>query len=87
MLTSVDVTFTANECYIQVSDYANGVAVGTYKISNSDLFVTITRASGDFDGQLNQGDIIIGSFDLKARTMTIDLSLYGKKYAVKLTQK
>ena len=55
--------------------------------TNSNLFVTITRASGDFDGQLNQGDIIIGSFDLKARTMTIDLSLYGKKYAVKLTQK
>lgn len=87
MLTSVDITFTADECYIQVSDYVNGVAVGTYKTSNTDLFVTITRTSGDFDGQLNEGDIVIGSFDLKAKTMVVNLSLYGEKYSVLLTQK
>lgn len=87
MLTNVEVSFTTDECYIQVSDYANGTAVGTYKTSNSDVFVTITRTSGDFDGQLNQGDIVIGSFDLNAKTMTINLTLYGEKYPVQLTQK
>lgn len=87
MQTDVDVTFTTNESYIQVSGYANGTAVGTYKTSNSDVFVTITRTSGDFDGQLNQGDIVIGSFDLNAKTMTINLTLYGEKYPVQLTQK
>ena len=87
MQTDVDVTFTTDESYIQVSGYANGTAVGTYKTSNSDVFVTITRTSGDFDGQLNQGDIVIGSFDLNAKTMTINLTLYGEKYPVQLTQK
>ena len=87
MQTDVDVTFTTDENYIQVSGYANGTAVGTYKTSNSDVFVTITRTSGDFDGQLNQGDIVIGSFDLNAKTMTINLTLYGEKYPVQLTQK
>lgn len=87
MQTDVDVTFTTDESYIQVSGYANGTAVGSYKTSNSDVFVTITRTSGDFDGQLNQGDIVIGSFDLNAKTMTINLTLYGEKYPVQLTQK
>lgn len=87
MQTNVEVSFTTDECYIQVSGYANGTAVGTYKTSNSDVFVTITRTSGDFDGQLNQGDIVIGSFDLNAKTMTINLTLYGEKYPVQLTQK
>ena len=87
MQTDVDVTFTTDESYIQVSGYANGTAVGTYKTSNSDVFVTITRTSGDIDGQLNQGDIVIASFDLNAKTMTINLTLYGEKYPVQLTQK
>lgn len=86
MQTDVDVTFTTDESYIQVSGYANGTAVGTYKTSNSDLFVTITRTSGDFDDQLHQGDIVIGSFDLNAKTMLINLILYGEKYPVQLTQ-
>lgn len=87
MKTNVEVSFTTDECYIQVSDYANGTAVGTYKTSNSDLFVTVTRTSGDFDDQLHKGDIVIGSFDLNAKTMLINLTLYGEKYPVQLTQK
>ena len=87
MKTNVEVTFTTDECYIQVSDYANGTAAGTYKTSNSDFFVTVTNMSGDFDGQLNKGDIIIGTFDLEAKTLVINLTLYGEKYPAQLTKK
>ena len=83
--TNIKVPFTTEECYIQASGYATGVAVGTYKTNQSDLFITVTNTSGDFDGQLSKGDILIGTFDLKAKTMSIELTLYGQPQKVSLT--
>ena len=84
--TELVATFTADECYIQASGYANGVAVGTYKTSNSDIFITITTTSGDFDGQLNKGDILIANLNTTAQTISLDITLYGQKTNVVLTK-
>lgn len=84
--TELVATFTADECYIQASGYANGVAVGSYKTSNSDIFITITTTSGDFDGQLNKGDILIASLNTTAQTISLDITLYGQKTNVVLTK-
>ena len=84
--TELVATFTADECYIQASGYASGVAVGSYKTSNSDIFITITTTSGDFDGQLNKGDILIASLNTTAQTISLDITLYGQKTNVVLTK-
>lgn len=84
--TELVATFTADECYIQASGYAGGVAVGTYKTSGEDVFITITTTSGDFDGQLNAGDILVAVYNKTAQTITIDLTLYGQKTTVVLTK-
>ena len=84
--TEIVATFTADECYIQASGYASGVAVGSYKTSNSDIFITITTTSGDFDGQLNKGDILIASLNTTAQTISLDITLYGQKTNVVLTK-
>ena len=84
--TELVATFTADECYIQASGYANGVAVGSYKTSNEDVFITITTTSGDFDGQLNKGDILIAVYNKTAQTITLDITLYGQKTKVVLTK-
>ena len=81
--TELVATFTADECYIQASGYANGVAVGSYKTSN---FITITTTSGDFDGQLNKGDILIAVYNKTAQTITLNITLYGQKTKVVLTK-
>ena len=84
--TELMMIFTTDECYIQASGYADGVAVGTYKTSQSDLFVTITKTSGSFDSQLSAGDILIGSYDLSAKKITITMTLYGEKRTIVFKQ-
>ena len=85
--TDLSITFTSDECYIQASGYANGVAVGSYKTNQTDLFITITKTSGSFDAQLSKDDILIGSFDLDAKQMTVKMSLYGEMQTIVLRMK
>lgn len=60
------------------------MAVGTYKTNQSDLYVTITKTSGSFDSQLKEGDILIGTFDLNAKKITLTMTLYGEKQTIEL---
>ena len=75
--TNVSASFVGNECYITLSGYANGAGVGTYKVSEPDVFITITRLSGSSDGQLHVGDIITGKYNLVSQKMTVNIVLYG----------
>ncbi len=84
--TNVEFSFIDDECYLVLSGYANCTAVGTYKTSSPDVYVTLTKITGDSDGQLKVGDVISGKYDLSAKQMTVKIVLYGELREIQLYQ-
>jgi len=84
--TNIEASFIDDECYIIMSGYANGVIRGSYKVSSPNVFITVTNVTGDADGQVKVGDVLSGTYDIKAKTMTIRMQLYGSMQTVTFTQ-
>lgn len=87
LLTNVIVSFTKEECTILLSGYVNGTGIASYEASQSTFTATIKNTQGSSDGQLNVGDVITGSFSIEEDKMDIDITLYGEKSTIHLTQK
>lgn len=83
--TDVEASFIDDECYLTMSGYANGVIRGSYKTSSPNVFITVTHITGDADGQVEVGDVISGTYDIKAKTMSIKMRLYGSMQTIIFT--
>ena len=77
--TTVTATFSEKSCTIATSGYVIGNAAGTYETSKSNVIITVKTTSGSFDGQLEKGDVIRGTYNLNKGYMYISLFLYGKE--------
>lgn len=86
-LTDIEASFVDEECYITMSGYAVGTIRGAYKESKPNFFVTVINVTGDADGQVKVGDTISGTYDLRTKTMTVQITLYGSPQTIILTKK
>ena len=77
--TNVTALFSDESCTITTTGYVSGKAAGTYETSKSTFKMTVKTTSGDFDGQLEKGDVIRGTYNLDKGSMDITLFLYGRE--------
>ena len=82
--TNVTATFTDESCTIAATGYVTGKAAGTYETSKSTVKITVKTTSGSFDGQLEKGDVIYGTYDLNKGYIDITLYLYGREMEFRL---
>lgn len=75
-----------NACYIRLTGQVIATAQGTYKTSNSTVYMTITNLTGDFGGNLKVGDVVSATYDLQKKTMVFYLPIDGSPRSIELIQ-